>query len=72
MLTKKAFNREAVLRTYGDIRRGGRVPDQELDQVASWLKLSGDCPPARRRCCGCAMPSTSRCSTSGGRETTCG
>jgi hypothetical protein len=41
MLTKKAFNREAVLRTYRDIRRGERVPDKELDQVASWLKLSG-------------------------------
>ena len=41
MLTKKAFNREAVLRTYRNIRRGERVPDKELDQVASWLKLSG-------------------------------
>jgi hypothetical protein len=41
MLTKKAFDREAVLRTYGNIRRGERVPDKELDQVASWLKLAG-------------------------------
>jgi len=41
MLTKKAFDREAVLRTYGIIRSGRRVPDRELDQVASWLKLSG-------------------------------
>jgi hypothetical protein len=41
MLTKKAFDREAVLRTYGSIRGGDRVPDKELDQVASWLKLSG-------------------------------
>lgn len=41
MLTKKAFNREEVLRTYGKVRRGDRVPDQELDQVTSWLKLSG-------------------------------
>jgi hypothetical protein len=41
MLTKKAFNREAVLRMYGRVRRGERVPDQELDQVTSWLKLSG-------------------------------
>ena len=41
MLTKKAFNREAVLRMYRNIRRGERVPDKELDQVASWLKLSG-------------------------------
>ena len=41
MLTKKAFNREAVLETYGRVRRGERVPDQELDQVTSWLKLSG-------------------------------
>jgi AAA domain-containing protein len=41
MLTKKAFDREAVLRAYETIRRGGRVPDRELDQIASWLKLSG-------------------------------
>ena len=41
MLTKKAFNREAVLVTYEQIRGGARVPDKELDQVASWLKLSG-------------------------------
>ncbi len=41
MLTKKAFDREAVLNTYGRVRRGERVPDQELDQVTSWLKLSG-------------------------------
>ncbi len=41
MLTKKAFNREAVLEAYGRVRRGERVPDQELDQVTSWLKLSG-------------------------------
>ena len=41
MLTKKAFNREAVLQTYGRVRRGDRVPDQELDQVTSWLKLAG-------------------------------
>jgi hypothetical protein len=41
MLTKKAFNREAVLRTYADVRRGETVPDKELDQVVSWLKLSG-------------------------------
>ena len=41
MLTKKAFNREAVLRTYRNMRRGERVPDKELDQVTSWLKLSG-------------------------------
>ena len=41
MLTKKAFNREAVLATYQAIRGGARVPDKELDQVASWLKLSG-------------------------------
>ena len=41
MLTKKAFNREAVLRMYRNIRHGERVPDKELDQVASWLKLSG-------------------------------
>ena len=41
MLTRKAFDREAVLGVYHEIRRGRRVPDQELDQVASWLKLSG-------------------------------
>ena len=41
MLTKKAFDREAVLRTYGVIRSGRRVPDRELDQIGSWLKLSG-------------------------------
>jgi len=41
MLTKKAFNREAVLGTYWKVRRGDRVPDLELDQVTSWLKLSG-------------------------------
>ena len=41
MLTKKAFNREAVLAAYEDIRNGASVPDKELDQVASWLKLSG-------------------------------
>jgi hypothetical protein len=41
MLTKKAFNREAVLKTYGRVRRGETVPDRELDQVTSWLKLSG-------------------------------
>jgi hypothetical protein len=46
MLTRKAFNREAVLRTYGDIRRGERVPDKELDQVGSWLKLSGIVRPS--------------------------
>ena len=31
MLTKKAFDREAVLRTDPDVRRGRRVPDKELD-----------------------------------------
>jgi hypothetical protein len=41
MLTKKAFNREAVLEAYAAVRSGARVPDKELDQVASWLKLSG-------------------------------
>ena len=41
MLTKKAFNREAVLRTYWNIRRGVAVQDKELDQVDNWLKLSG-------------------------------
>ncbi len=41
MLTKKAFNREAVLATYDAIRSGASVHDKELDQVASWLKLSG-------------------------------
>jgi AAA-like domain len=41
MLTKKAFDREAVLGTYLDVRRGRRVRDKELDQVTSWLKLSG-------------------------------
>ena len=41
MLTKKAFNREAVLRTYWNIRRGVEVADKELDQVDNWLKLSG-------------------------------
>jgi hypothetical protein len=41
MLTKKAFNREAVLAAYEAIRGGARVPDRELDQTASWLKLSG-------------------------------
>ena len=41
MLTKKAFNREAVLRTYWNIRRGHQVADKELDQVDTWLKLSG-------------------------------
>jgi hypothetical protein len=41
MLTKKAFNREAVLAAYEEIRSGARVPDKELDQVTSWLKLSG-------------------------------
>ena len=41
MLTKKAFNREAVLRTYWNIRRGRQVVDKELDQVDNWLKLSG-------------------------------
>ena len=41
MLTRKAFDREAVLRTYRDVRRGLPVKDRELDQVSSWLKLSG-------------------------------
>jgi len=41
MLTRKAFNREAVLATYDAIRSGARVPDKEQDQIASWLKLSG-------------------------------
>ena len=41
MLTKKAFNREAVLGTYEAIRGGARVTDDELNQTASWLKLSG-------------------------------
>ena len=41
MLTKNAFDTEAVLRAYRDVRRGHRVPDRELDQVAAWLKLSG-------------------------------
>jgi len=41
MLTKKAFYREAVLRTYWNIRRGRQVVDKELDQVDNWLKLSG-------------------------------
>jgi hypothetical protein len=41
MLTKKAFDREAVLGMYGRIRGGERVRDKELDQVTSWLKLSG-------------------------------
>ena len=41
MLTKKAFNREAVLRTYWNVRRGQLVADKELDQVDTWLKLSG-------------------------------
>lgn len=41
MLTKKAFDREAVLATYEAIRGGARVPDEELNQTASWLKLSG-------------------------------
>lgn len=41
MLTKKAFNREAVLREYERVRGGARVPDRDLDQIASWLKLSG-------------------------------
>jgi len=41
MLTRNAFDREAVLATYDRIRGGGRVADQELDQVASVLKLSG-------------------------------
>ena len=41
MLTKKAFNREAVLRTYWNVRRGQQVADKELDQVDTWLKLSG-------------------------------
>ena len=41
MLTKKAFNREAVLRSYWNIRRGREVADKELDQVGNWLKLSG-------------------------------
>ena len=41
MLTKKAFNREAVLATYEAIRSGARVPDKEQDQITSWLKLSG-------------------------------
>lgn len=41
MLTKKAFNREAVLATYEAIRGGARVRDEELNQTASWLKLSG-------------------------------
>jgi len=41
MLARKAFNREAVLTAYDAIRSGASVPDKELDQVASWLKLSG-------------------------------
>ncbi|MFL6280014.1 MAG: AAA-like domain-containing protein [Vicinamibacterales bacterium] len=41
MLTKNAFDKEAVLRTYRDVRRGRPFPDRELDQVAAWLKLSG-------------------------------
>ena len=41
MLTRKAFNQEAVLAAYDAIRSGASVPDNELDQVASWLKLSG-------------------------------
>jgi hypothetical protein len=41
MLTKKAENREAVLKAYESIRGGARVPDREHDQITSWLKLSG-------------------------------
>ena len=41
MLTKKAFSNEAVLAAYDAIRSGAKVPDKELDQVASWLELSG-------------------------------
>jgi hypothetical protein len=41
MLTRKAFNREAVLAAYHAVRSGASVHDKELDQVASWLKLSG-------------------------------
>jgi hypothetical protein len=41
MLTKKAFDREAVLRMYRAVRSGHSVTDNELDLVASWLKLSG-------------------------------
>jgi WD40 repeat protein len=41
MLTKKAFDPDAVLETYRDIRRGRKVPDEDLSLVKSWLKLSG-------------------------------
>ena len=41
MLTKKAFNREAVLGRTATSAAARHVPDKELDQVTSWLKLSG-------------------------------
>lgn len=41
MLTRKAFDAEAVLSTYIDVRRGKKVRDEELSQVKSWLKLAG-------------------------------
>ena len=52
MLTRKAFDREAVLATYDAIRGGARVPDKEQDQIASWLKLSGDRPAPGRPAAG--------------------
>ncbi|WP_235216547.1 AAA-like domain-containing protein, partial [Archangium violaceum] len=41
MLTRRAPEPERVLRTYQDIRRGRRVPDEERSLVKAHLKLSG-------------------------------
>jgi WD40 repeat protein len=41
MLTERAPDRDLVLSTYRDIRRGDRVPDEERSIIKSHLKLSG-------------------------------
>ena len=46
MLTKRAPDREQVLITYAEIRRGRRIADEEQSQVKTWLKLSA----SRTRC----------------------
>lgn len=41
MLTKRADDRDAVLRRYHEVLRGKQVPDKEADPVCAWLRLSG-------------------------------
>ena len=70
MLTKNALDKEAVLRTYRNVWRGQRVPDRELDEVATWLKLSGIVWRDRRFPFG--ILSTNEYSTNVGRAIICG